>query len=68
MLFARRAGRAINPETGREEFVITLVAEDRSDVPELTAGDIWRRTPLVLLRKEEVVRVGPTSSAEDRYS
>lgn len=53
MLYAKRAGRAINPETGLEEFIITLVAEDRSDVPELTADDIWRRTPLVLLRKDD---------------
>ncbi len=49
-LIATSTGWQKNPETGQEEFVVRLVASDPQDVPGLTAGDIWNRTPLRLER------------------
>ncbi len=49
-LIATSAGWQKNPETGQEEYVVRLVASDPQDIPGLTYGDIWKRTPLRLER------------------
>ena len=52
-LTATSAGWEENPETGKDEYVIRLKADNPEDVPSLTAADIWNKTPLNLIRKDK---------------
>lgn len=52
-LIARAYGWEDNPETGEPEFVVRLIATTQEDVPDLTWGDVWDETPLLLVRAKK---------------
>jgi hypothetical protein len=51
-LIATSVGLELNPETNENEFIIRLVAQSNVDVPDLSMGDVWGKTPLRLVRAD----------------